>query len=457
MPVLPIDSGRYGSEEMREIFEESRKLSYMLRVEGEVARAQAELGLIPKGAGEEIFEKANTRFVKLERCKELERLTRHETASVVLALEEVCSDEAKPWVHYGLTSNDLLDTSTSLQLKDALAIVRRRMVELLKSLIEKARAYSKLPSVGRTHGQHASVMPFGLKFSVWASELIAQLELLDRLRDRVLLCKTLGAVGTGSIMGEKAVEVEELVSKRLGLNPVKAATQVIPRERYAELIFFSALVGSTLDRIATEVRNLQRTEIGEVEEPFLEGQVGSSALPIKRNPIRSERVSSLARLLRGLVQVALENVSLWHERDLTNSANERFTLPLSMILLDEMLSTTHYVVSNLKVDEGRVRRNLELTRGLVYSEFVLKWLLRKGLPRSKAYGLLQRAAFRAMERGTSYREEIRRDAELSKYLSEEELDEAFDAERCFSASKRIMDEVEREALSLIEVDEPLED
>ena len=217
------------------------------------------------------------------------------------------------------------------------------------------------------------------------------------------------------------------------------------------------MVGSTLDRIATEVRNLQRTEIGEVEEPFLEGQVGSSALPIKRNPIRSERVSSLARLLRGLVQVALENVSLWHERDLTNSANERFTLPLSMILLDEMLSTTHYVVSNLRVDEGRVRRNLELTRGLVYSEFVLKWLLRKGLPRSKAYGLLQRAAFRAMERGTSYREEIRRDAELSKYLSEEELDEAFDAERCFSASKRIMDEVEREALSLIEVDEPLED
>jgi len=265
--TLPVPE-RYGSKEMREIFEEENYLSYQLMVEASVAEAQAEVGLIPRSAAVEIASKANLQYITIERWREIELTTQHETASLVEALVEVCKDEAKPWIHYGLTSNDVLDTSLSLQLKKSMEIMEGKMVTFTAILCEKALEYQDLPAVGRTHGQHASIISFGLKFAVWASEMNRHIERLRQLRERALVCKTLGVVGTGSVMGERALDVQTLTAKKLGLKPLGAATQVVPRDILAEVIFYTALVASSLDKIATEVRNLQRTEIKEVAEPF---------------------------------------------------------------------------------------------------------------------------------------------------------------------------------------------
>src|ERR671915_1405420 len=269
---------------------------------------------------------------------DLEAVSDHDTAAMVEALGEQCSLRTRPWIHYGLTSSDVVDTSTSMQIRDVFSIIEPKVSHLAKILINKAIEYQNQPAVGRTHGQHASIIAFGLKFAVWAAEMAMHIKRIEESKKRILRCKTLGVVGTGSLMGEIAPDVQDLVAERLGLFPVEAATQVISREGYAEMQFLFALLGSSLDKIAIEIRNLQRTELAEVEEPFREGQIGSSAVPVKRNPIKSERVSSLARILHSLVNVSLENVALWHERDLSNSANERFTIPMSGILIDEMLN-----------------------------------------------------------------------------------------------------------------------
>src|SRR5262245_37506622 len=297
MPILLLDSGRYGSKEIREIFDDDRKLDYQLKFEAEVAKAQGELGVIPDNASKEIADVANSNRVTLKRIKELELISEHDTAAFVESIAEKCPDTAKPWVHYGLTSSDIVDTSTSLQLKDSLNIIENKLLRLARVLAERALRFKDLPAVGRTHGQHASVIAFGLKFAVWASEIVRHLERIDEGKKRFLVCKTLGVVGTGSVMDKRALDVQRIVAERLGLFPVDSATQVVPRERYAEAQFFLALVGANLDRMTVEIRNLQRTEIGEVSEHFKRGQMGSSAVPVKRNPIKSERVSSLSRLL----------------------------------------------------------------------------------------------------------------------------------------------------------------
>lgn len=429
---------KYGSKEMRAIFEEENVLRLQLSVEAAVAEAQAELGLIPKEAAKEISAKATPDYVTIERWREIEAITKHETASLVEAIVEVCDEGAKPWVHYGLTSNDVLDTALSLQLKASLEIIERRMMDLARVLSKKAQQYQALPAVGRTHGQQASIIPFGLKFAVWASETVRHLVRLRQMKERALVCKTLGVVGTGSVMREKALMVQSLVAKKLGLASLNEVTQVVPRDLLAEVIFLSALVASTMDKMGTEVRNLQRTEIREAEEPFGEEQIGSSALPIKRNPIRCERVSSLAKFLRTLPHVALENVPLWHERDLSNSANERVTVPSAMILLDETIRTMEEVLEGLVVREDRIRSNLELMKGQIYSEFVLDALIRRGVSRSKAHRLLRKAAFRASEKGASYAEVILEDEELGTLLTKEEVMALFDPAKAFGAAKEII-------------------
>lgn len=441
MPVLPIDSGRYGSKEMREIFEESSRLKYILAVEAAVAEAQAELGIIPADAGKEIASKANLNYVTLEKCKEVEKKIGHEPANVVEVLVEVCEEYAKPWVHYGLTSNDLLDTATSLQIKDAMRIVKDKMRELTMLLADMALRYADLPAVGRTHGQHASIISFGLKFAVWTSEMLRHFDRLKQLLERVLVCKTLGAVGTGSVMGEKALEVQKLVAEKLALKPIDAATQIVPRELHAEVVFFAAILASTLDKIATEIRNLQRTEIGEIEEPFRPGQVGSSAVPVKRNPIKSEKVSSIARLLRPLVQVALDNIPLWHERDLTNSANERFIIPMSLILLDEALSTMTEVMKGLKVNEESLKLNIQKTGGRIFSEFILDLMLKKGFPRITAYRIVQKASERT---DVSFIDAIIQVPEVVCRLSREEIESVIRPGACLGASKLIINRIAEE-------------
>jgi adenylosuccinate lyase len=441
MPILPIDTGRYGSEEIKRIFEERQRLEYELEFEASVAEAQAELGLIPAKAAKEIASKARSGRISMKRVKALEAVSEHDTAAMVESISELCSDDAKPWVHYGLTSYDVVDTVISMQIRDSLQVIKPRLKKLASLLAEKAVKYKDLPATGRTHGQHASIIAFGLKFAVWASDMINHIQRVNEMEKRVLVCKTLGVVGTGSVMGKKAIDVQRLVARKMQLYPIEAATQIVSRERHAEFMFALALMASTLDKIAVEIRNLQRTEIGEVAEPFREGQMGSSAVPVKKNPIKSERTSSLARLVKTMVDVSLENVSLWHERDLSNSANERFTLPTAVILLDEMLNGMIKVIQGLHVDKNRILENLEFTKGQIYAEFVLDALVKKGMARFDAYRAIQRIAFDATKKGTHFIDALSNDKQVLRRLSGKELKTMFNPRNHLSASGRIIDNI----------------
>ena len=441
MPILPIDSGRYGSEEIKKIFEEEQHLRYQLDFEAAVGGAQAQIKMIPQDAAEDIIKKAKSGKVTIGKVKQLEATTEHDTAALVEALGEQCSEKSRPWVHYGLTSNDILDTTISMQMRDAFSIIESKILDIAIAMSDKALEFRALPAVGRTHGQHASIIGFGLKFAVWAAEMARHIERIEEGKKRFLLCKTLGVVGTGSLMGNKALDVQRIVAMDLRLYAIDAATQVIPRERHAEMQFLIALVACTLDKIAIEIRNLQRTEIGEVAEPFRKGQIGSSAVPVKRNPIKSERVSSLAKILRSLVNVAMENIALWHERDLSNSANERFTLPMAVILLDEMLNSMKKVILDLNVNTKRITSNLDITKGQIYAEFVLEALIKKGIPRFEAYRDIQRVAFASLEREEEFFDALRKDPNLSKSLTPLELKDIFNAKNHLSASSKIIENV----------------
>jgi adenylosuccinate lyase len=441
MPILPIDSGRYGSREIREIFEEKKRLDYQLEFEAAVAMAQAKVNIIPSDACDEIVKETKSGKIRVDRIKELETVSDHDTAALVEALSEQCSDRTKPWIHYGLTSNDVVDTATSMQVRDALNIIEPKIFRLATILVNRAIEFRTQPAVGRTHGQHSSIVSFGLKFAIWAVELAKHIERIEEGKKRFLLCKTLGVVGTGSSMGERALEVQKEVANYLDIYAVDAATQIIPRERYAEIQFLIALTGSTLDKIAVEIRNLQRTEIGEVAEPFRKGQMGSSAVPVKRNPIKSERVSSLARILRSAVDVAMENIPLWHERDLSNSANERFIIPMSMIILDEMLNLMINVISKLAVNIEKITSNLDMTNGQIYAEFVLEALIKKGIPRLEAYRNIQRIAFSSHDNKQHFHEAIKKDSSMYHILSPGDLKSIFDAKNHLSASSKIIDNV----------------
>ena len=443
MAILPIDNGRYGTPEMMEIFSEQKKVDYQLQIEGAAAIFQSEIGLIPKAVGKKVFTAANSGKITAKRIKQLEAKSDHDTAALVESLSEKCSKEVRPWIHYGLTSNDLVDTSNSMQMRDALKIIEPKVAKLALILAKRAVKHGKIPAVGRTHGQHASIISFGLKFANWAAEMSKHIERIEELKKRILICKTMGVVGTGSLMGAKSVEVQRRVAKRLDLFPAEVTTQVIPRERYAEYVFELALIGTTLEKIAIEIRNLQRTEIGEVAEQFKKGQMGSSAVPVKRNPIKSERVSSLSKLLRSQVGVSFENIPLWHERDLSNSANERFILPMAAILLDEMLETMIRIISNLLVNEKRIVENLFITKGQIFAEFVLEALIKKGIPRFVAYRDVQRIAFEANDKGMQYKDAIKQDKSFSSKLTEKEIDSIFSPQKHLGASSIIISNVSK--------------
>ena len=443
MAILPIDSGRYGTKEMMEIFSEQKKVNYQLEIEGAAAISQSEINMIPKGVGKKILKAALSGKITAKRIKQLEAKSDHDTAALVESLSEKCTSDARPWIHYGLTSNDLVDTSNSMQMRDALKIIEPKVARMASILAKKAVRYEEIPAVGRTHGQHASIISFGLKFANWAAEMAKHVERIEEIKKRILICKTLGVVGTGSLMGARALEVQKRVAKRLKLYPAEVTTQVVPRERYAEYVFHFALIGSTLEKIAIEIRNLQRTEIGEVAEQFKKGQMGSSAVPVKRNPIKSERVSSLSKLVRSQVGLAFENVPLWHERDLSNSANERFAIPTVSILVDEMLETMTRIVSNLMVNEKRIVDNLYITKGQIFAEFVLEALIKKGVPRFVAYRDVQRVAFEAKDKEIQYIDAIKSDKAFSLKLTESEIENIFVPEKHLGASSKIINNVER--------------
>ena len=441
MPILPIDAGRYGTDAMKQVFDDQKKISYQLEIEAAVAQSQSEIGMIPKSAAQNIAQMVRSGKITTKRVKQLEAKSDHDTAALVEALSEICKSSAKPWIHYGLTSNDLVDTSNSLQMRDTIRIIEPKIARLAIILAELAVKYKEMPAVGRTHGQHASIISFGLKFANPALEMAKHIERIEEVKKRILICKTLGVVGTGSLMGAKALEVQKRVARKLALFPADVTTQVVPRERYAEYVFALALIGSTLEKLAVEIRNLQRTEIGEVAEPFKKGQMGSSAVPVKRNPVKSERVTSLSKLLRSQISVTFENIPLWHERDLSNSANERFILPTSAILLDEMLEAMTKILKELYVNEERIKKNLEFTQGQIFAEFVLEALIKKGVPRFEAYRDIQRVAFAALESGMDFRDAVKDDNSISLHLTAEEIDSVFVPENHLGASDQIIKNV----------------
>ena len=443
MAILPIDSGRYGTKEMMEIFSEQKKVNYQLEIEGAAAISQSEIRIIPKTVGKKILKAATSGKITAKRIKQLEAKSDHDTAALVESLSEKCTKDARPWIHYGLTSNDLVDTSNSMQMRDALDIIEPKVAKMANILAQKAVRHGKIPAVGRTHGQHASIISFGLKFANWATEMAKHVERIEEIKKRILICKTLGVVGTGSLMGAKSLEVQKRVAKRLKLYPAEVTTQVVPRERYAEYVFELALIGATLEKIAIEIRNLQRTEIGEVAEQFKKGQMGSSAVPVKRNPIKSERVSSLSKMVRSQVSIAFENIPLWHERDLSNSANERFMIPTVSILVDEMLETMTRIVSNLLVNEKRIVENLYITKGQIFAEFVLEALIKKGVPRFVAYRDVQRVAFEAKDKEMQYIDAIKNDKSFSSKLTDKEIDSIFSPEKHLGASPAIINNVKK--------------
>ncbi len=422
MAIHPIEF-RYGSEEMKAIFEEEARLQYLLDVEAALARAHAKVGNIPEEAARVISEKASTKYVKLSRVKEIEAEIKHDLMAVVKALAEQCGEAGK-YVHLGATSYDIIDTANALQFKEALKIVKKKLFDIEGELLRLAEEHINTIAVGRTHGQHALPITYGMKFAIWAREVRRHLQRIKEAEKRIQVGKMSGAVGTMAGFGEKGFEIQEIVMKELGLNQVMVSNQVVQRDRYAELIFLLALIAATMDKIAKEFRNLMRTEIAEVSEPFGEKQVGSSTMPHKRNPINSENICGLARVVKSNIFVALENVALEHERDLTNSSAERVIIPESFILLDEILTRMRKILSGLIVRKENVEKNLRLTKGLNLAEAVMIALVDKGMSRQDAHELLRRLAFKAYAENREFKDVLKESGEVRAYLSEEEIENA---------------------------------
>ena len=439
--LCPIDF-RYGRPAMKGIFGEEARLQRLLDVEAALARAQAKVGTIPAAAAKEIASKATTKVVSVERVLEIEKDTRHDIMAVVLALTERCGPEAGKFVHLGATSNDISDTATALQLREATRVLGEGLRELRGVLAGLAKKHRTTVMLGRTHGQAAVPMTFGLKLAVFASEVDRHFERLKETEKRVVVGKMSGAVGTGAALGTRAGEIERAVMEDLGLGLEEAATQVVGRDRYAEFVAVLANVAASLEKFCTEVLNLQRTEIGEAAEAFeSERQVGSSTMAQKENPVTSENVCSLARIVRGFVVPAYENVPLWHERDLTNSAGERILLPHATVLLDDILAKTTDVFRGLRVFPERMRANLDATKGQVMAESVMIALTGKGLGRQEAHKLVRDAAMEARKKGAHFRDVLSMDPAVKRLLSGKELDAAMDPDRYVGRSADIVDAI----------------
>jgi adenylosuccinate lyase len=424
LPILPIDTGRYGTSEMKRIFEEETRVQKMLDVEAALAWAHAKVGNIPKKDAEKIMATALSKRVKLSRIKEIEHEIKHDVAALVRALAEA-SGSSGAFVHLGATSYDVVDTANALQLKDALELIMKRLDDLQTVLAEKALQYKETLMMGRTHGQHALPITLGFKFAVWRCEAARHIERLKQCEDRILVGKMSGAVGTQAALGPHAARIQELVMQRLGIRAAEISTQIVQRDRYAELVCLLAIIASSLDNFATEVRELQRPEIAELFEAFEEGkQVGSSTMPHKRNPETCERICGLARIMRGLAVPALENVITWHERDLTQSSAERFILPEACVLVDYMLFLMSGIIENLHVDEQRMLKNIELTQGRAMSEAVMMALTRKGVSRQEAHELLRKLAIKSEDEKRPFKEVLLDDKVVTQNLSEKEVDHA---------------------------------
>jgi len=412
---------------MGRIWTEENKYRCWLQVESAASMVLAEFGVIPKEAAEAIATKAT---VDDRRVAEIEAEVRHDVIAFTTAVAESLKgqglDAESRWLHYGLTSNDIVDTAQALQIKEASALIRPGIEALLAVLKRRALEFKHTPTIGRTHGIHAEPTTFGLKLLNWYAEMERNLKRFDAAAEEMRVGKLSGAVGT---FGHLKPEHEEKICERLGLKPAPVATQVIQRDRHAAYIGALAILGSTLDKIAVEVRHLQRTEVREAQEYFSEKQKGSSAMPHKKNPINSEQISGLARVLRSNAQAALENIPLWHERDISHSSVERVIFPDSTILTDYLLARTTDLIDRLLVYPERMKKNLESTGGLIFSGQLLLDLAEAGMLREDAYRLVQSHAMRAWKEDLNFREEVAKEPAITALLSPEKLEKTFDFTR----------------------------
>jgi adenylosuccinate lyase len=425
---------------MARIWSDEGKLARWLDVELAALEGWAEVGVVPAEAAAEIA--ANAEPPSPERVAEIEALTHHDVAAFVDAVAEELGDAGR-WFHYGLTSSDVVDTALALQIRDAGALILGGLEQAFAAVVARAEEQRETLQIGRTHGIHAEPTTFGLKLAGWAFELDRNRTRLERALEGMRVGKLSGAVGTYSATDP---EVERVACERLGLEPAPTSTQILQRDRHAELLSTLALVAASLEKFALEIRHLARTEVAEVQEPFGQGQKGSSAMPHKRNPVVAERISGLARVVRAAATVGLENVALWHERDISHSSAERVVVPDAFLALDYMLDRFGWLVEGLVVRPERMRRNLESSHGLFFSQRLLLSLVESGLTRDEAYRLVQRHALRAWDEEQDFRELVRADRELAGRV---DLDAVFD----LSAYTRHVDTVFERLRSLVRKEE----
>lgn len=429
--ICPLDF-RYGRQEIKKIFSEESRLLYWLKVEAALAKAHAHVGNIPKEAAEEIEEKIKE--VELKRVKEIERVIKHDVMAMVKALAEKC--RYGKYIHLGATSYDIVDTANALQIIDALNIIEKQILQLIKNFANLAKKYKNTIMIGRTHGQHALPITFGFKMAVYMVEMLRHYKRLQRIKEEISYGKMSGAVGTGAAFGEKFFEIQDFVMKELGLKAEIPATQIVGRDRYIELISFLANVATSLEKFATEIRNLQRNEIAEVEEYFEEKQVGSSTMPHKRNPITCEQICGLARIIRSNLLPAWENAIQWHERDLCNSSSERFIIPHSLILTDWILYKMNYVIKNLKVYPENMLKNIEITKGLIFAEAIMMKLVEKGMSRQEAHELVRKLSLKAKDENLHLKDLL---IDFKDLFDEREIEEIFNAKNYIGKAVEIVE------------------
>ena len=437
MAIHPIES-RYGRKEVRELFDNETKLQRMLEVEAALARAHAKAGNIPDKAAEEITRKANTKYVKWTRVKEIEAEIDHDVMAIVEALAEQCPEAGK-YVHLGATSNDIQDTALALQLKEYIVYLKKDLEQLKKTLLEQAEKHKKTITIGRTHGQHAVPITYGIRFSVWLDEVQRHRQRLLAAKDSIAIGKIAGATGSHAAIGPIGIELQQRVMKELGLNTPVATTQIIQRDRHAEAILVLTNLAASIDKFATDLRALQRTEIGEIYEPFASGkQVGSSAMPHKRNPVTCEKISGLARYVRSLAMPALENVISWEERDITHSSAERFVIPQAFILTDYLIREMTRVIGGLEIDLDAVKRNLQSSTESTLSEYILTQLTKAGMERPKAHEILRKLSIKAQEQNTTLSEIVRADMETTDVFAKADVNVSEYYDSIKETSRRIV-------------------
>ena len=415
---------RYTHPEMGRIWSDQRRYETWLRVETAAAEAMAAAGIVPADAARDIRERGAFDIARIE---EIEQTTQHDVIAFTTAVAEKVGPSAR-WLHFGMTSSDVIDTAQALQMREACDLVLKDLAALGEAVRDRAIEHRRTPMIGRTHGVHAEPMTFGLKLALWYAEIARDVERVRRARTTVSVGKLSGAVGTFAHL-PPAIEAD--VCRRLGIQAAPVASQVIQRDRHAELLASLAITAASLEKFALEIRGLQKTEIGEVEEPFGKGQKGSSAMPHKRNPIGCEQVVGLARLIRANCQAAFENVALWHERDISHSSVERVILPDSFIALDHMLRRFTRIVRGMTVNPDRMRENLNRSRGVVFSGSVLLELARKGVSREQAYEWVQRNAMLSFAEQRDFKGLLQCDADVTRVLAPAEIERAFDLDEQF--------------------------